>query len=178
MCGSSNLLWAAPALFTFVGCCTWEVKSSQRSFCKSSQALFRDSSALYRIKHAVRAAVCCSYHPHPPQQALGTAIASELDLAYWHARYTAASRFDAGCVTANPSSSLQVVPPPEVYFVGLAFHVPSVTELRALPLSPALRKTLAQVFDLPVDDAEVVDRPSPGVYACMCFVCVGVWEWN
>eukprot|EP00752_Nemacystus_decipiens_P016486 g14737.t1 len=93
-------------------------------------------------------------------KALGTGIASELDLAYWHVRYTAASRFDAGCVTANPSSSFHVVPPPEVYFVGLAFHVPSVAELRALPLSPALWKTLADVFDIPVGHAEVAGRPS------------------
>ncbi|CAM9696471.1 unnamed protein product [Scytosiphon promiscuus] len=90
-------------------------------------------------------------------QALGTGVASELDLAYWHVRYTAASRFDAGTVTAETTSwSSHVVPPPEVYFVGLAFHVPSVAELAALPQlgsNPALRRMLAQVFDLPVGAA-------------------------
>ncbi|CBJ25527.1 conserved unknown protein [Ectocarpus siliculosus] len=90
-------------------------------------------------------------------KALGTGIASELDLAYWHARYTAASRFDAGGVAADTeSSSHQVVPPPEVYFVGLAFHVPAVTEVRAsavLDNNPALRRVLVDVFDLPVGDA-------------------------
>ncbi|CAM9798232.1 unnamed protein product, partial [Ectocarpus fasciculatus] len=90
-------------------------------------------------------------------KALGTAIASELDLAYWHARYTAASRFDAGGVTADTeSSSHQVVPPPEVYFVGLAFHVPSVAEVRGSAVSdnnPALRRVLEDVFDLPLGDA-------------------------
>ncbi|CAN0163461.1 unnamed protein product [Ectocarpus sp. 12 AP-2014] len=89
-------------------------------------------------------------------QALGTGIASELDLAYWHARYTAASRFDAGGVTADTeSSSHQVVPPPEVYFVGLAFHVPTIAEVRAsaaLDNNPALLRVLVDVFDLPVGD--------------------------
>lgn len=111
----------------------------------------------------------CFFFPcHPLHQALGTGIASELDLAYWHARYTAASRFDAGCVTADPAASFHVVPPPEVYFVGLAFHVPSVAELRALTLSVALRSTLARVFDLPVSDAdhehEAAGLPSSGVH--------------
>lgn len=105
----------------------------------------------------------------PLNQALGTAVASELDLAYWHARYTAASRFDAGCVTADPALSFHVVPPPEVYFVGLAFQVPTVAELRALPLSPDLRRTLGQVFDLPV-----VGQASSGVCAhgsvCVSYV--------
>lgn len=95
----------------------------------------------------------------PLNQALGTGIASELDLAYWHARYTAASRFDAGSVTADtasPSSTSHVVPPPEIYFVGLTFHVPSVAELRALPgldATPALQTMLDQVFDFPVGGA-------------------------
>lgn len=77
-------------------------------------------------------------------------IASELDLAYWHVRYTAASLFDAGGVTAK--AALNVVPPPEVYFVGLAFHAPSVAELQALPSleNTALREMLAGVFDLPI----------------------------
>ncbi|CAB1101529.1 unnamed protein product [Ectocarpus sp. CCAP 1310/34] len=92
----------------------------------------------------------------PIAVALGTGIASELDLAYWHARYTAASRFDAGGVTADTESSSQhVVPPPEVYFVGLAFHVPTVAEVRAsavLGNNPALLRVLVDVFDLPVGD--------------------------
>ena len=118
-------------------------------------------------RNSSHTAVAVRFSYHPLHQALGTGIASELDLAYWHARYTAASRFDAGCVTADPASSFHVVPPPEVYFVGLAFRVPSVAELRALPLSPALRRTLADVFDLPVGDAEVAGRPSSGVRVCV-----------
>ncbi|CAM9448131.1 unnamed protein product [Laminaria digitata] len=84
-------------------------------------------------------------------QVLGTGIASELDLAYWHAHYTAASLFDAGGVSADTAAS--VIPPPEVYFVGLAFHVPSLAELRAFPgmTNPSLRDMLSRVFDLPVD---------------------------
>lgn len=72
---------------------------------------------------------------------------------YWHARYSAASRFDAGGVAADAASS--VVPPPEVYFVGLAFHVPSVRELQALPGldNPALLALLETVFDLPAGDS-------------------------
>ncbi|CAN0533709.1 unnamed protein product, partial [Ectocarpus sp. 12 AP-2014] len=67
-----------------------------------------------------------------------------------------ASRFDAGGVTANTeSSSHQVVPPPEVYFVGLAFHVPTVAEVRAsavLDNNPALLRVLVDVFDLSLGD--------------------------
>lgn len=94
---------------------------------------------------------------------LGTGLASELDLAYWHAHYTAASLFDAGGVTADTAAS--VVPPPEVYFVGLAFHSPSLAELRAFPgmANPALREMLSRVFDLPVDEEEF---GSAGVCAC------------
>lgn len=108
-------------------------------------------------------------------QALGTGIASELDLAYWHARYTAASRFDAGSVTAETTSrSSHVVPPPEVYFVGLAFHVPSVAELGTLPQlgsNPAFRRMLAQDFDLPFEAAagDSSIRHSKGV--CVFALC-------
>lgn len=107
------------------------------------------------------------------EQALGTGIASELDLAYWHARYTAASRFDAGGATADPkSSSHQVVPPPEVYFVGLAFHVPTVAEVRAstvLDNSPALRRMLVDVFDLPVCDAGAQRHATGGMCQWLVF---------
>lgn len=94
---------------------------------------------------------------------LGTGLASELDLAYWHAHYTAASLFDAGGVTADTATS--VVPPPEVYFVGLAFHAPSLAELRACPgmANPALREMLSRVYDLPADAEEF---GSAGVCAC------------
>lgn len=119
----------------------------------------------------------------PFEQALGTGIASELDLAYWHARYTAASRFDAGSVTADAalsSSTSHVVPPPEVYFVSLAFHVPSVAELRALPgldTNPALRTVLDEVFDFPVGDAEASDRRSTGMSVCIGFFLGGRGLW-
>lgn len=111
----------------------------------------------------------------PFEQALGTGIASELDLAYWHARYTAASRFDAGGVaadTVSSSSTSHVVPPPEVYFISLAYHVPSVAELRALPgldTNPALRTVLNEVFDFPVGDVGASSRQSTGVIAL--FIC-------
>lgn len=107
------------------------------------------------------------YYTHTFEQALGTGIASELDLAYWHAHYTAASLFDAGGVTADTAAS--VVPPPEVYFVGLAFHVPSLAELRAFPgmTNPALRDMLSRVFDLPVD-AEEFRAAGVCVYFCLC----------
>lgn len=54
---------------------------------------------------------------------------------------------------ADAASS--VVPPPEVYFVGLAFHVPSVREMQALPGvdNPALLGLLETVFDLPTGDS-------------------------
>lgn len=83
-------------------------------------------------------------------QVLGTRIASELDLAYWHVRYTASTRYGAGGVAAN--SPCQIVPPPEVYFLCLASHLPSAAELRASPglKNLALRAMLADVFDLPV----------------------------
>lgn len=40
--------------------------------------------------------------------------------------------------------------------MGLVFHMPSLTELRAFPgmANPALREMLSRVFDLPVDAEE------------------------
>ena len=52
--------------------------------------------------------------------------------------------------------------------MGLAYHVPSLAELRAFPgmTNPALRDMLSRVFDLPVDAVE--ELRAAGVCACVC----------
>lgn len=152
-------------------------KPSQRNPCTRAN-LLQDEANFSKYAHAKQThhiAWRC-YRVKRSNQALGVGIASELDLAYWHARYTAASRFDAGSVsadTASSSSTSHVVPPPEVYFVCLAFHVPSVAELRALvglDTTRALRSVLDQVFDFPVGDAGVLGIQSTGVRGmCVCW---------
>lgn len=73
-------------------------------------------------------------------------------------RYTAVSRSDGDRVVTGAAATAvaSVVPPPEVYFVCLAFHVPSLAEVQALPgmSNPALRDMLARVFDFPIDADE------------------------
>lgn len=83
-------------------------------------------------------------------QVLGMGIASELDLAYWHVRYSAASKFQASDVTSSASF---VVPPPEVYFVCLACHLPPTKDLRAFlrRANPAQRRMMENTFDLRLD---------------------------
>ncbi|CAM9985385.1 unnamed protein product [Discosporangium mesarthrocarpum] len=91
-------------------------------------------------------------------QALGVALASELDLVYWHVRYTALGGGQgAGQGVGvsprgkNGDSGSSAVPPPEVYFVGLVFHMPNVGEVLQLPHvsgNPWLRGLLEERFDL------------------------------
>lgn len=80
--------------------------------------------------------------------------------------YSATSRFDTGGVTRDAARVVAVVPPPEVYFLCLAFHVPSKADLLSMAEmnNPTLRSMLTRVFDVRVDVEGCHSEGTPRTY--------------